>query len=159
MALFTATFGAVAVSAAQDVFELVTAASTRVALWEIRLGQYSGAGDAAAEMISLQVLRGYTVSGSGGSAVVPEKVEPWGAAATSTVEANNTTVANTTTPALLLADSFNIQAGFLWQKQERSTLLVPASTRLVVRITLPADALTMNGTLVFEEFNTGPYAA
>jgi hypothetical protein len=97
--------------------------------------------------------RGYTVSGSGGSTMTPVTRSGLSVAtaAVSTIEINNTTVANTGTPAVLLADSFNIAAGFRYYPSQEDAIILQPSSRFVVRITAPADALTMNGTLVFEE--------
>ena len=65
MSIFSASFSAVAVSAAQDVFELVAPSTSRVAIRSISLGQYSDAGDAAAELLSVLIMRGHTTSGPG----------------------------------------------------------------------------------------------
>jgi hypothetical protein len=71
------------------------------------------------------------------------------------VEINNTTVANTGTPKVLIADAWNIQAPYLWQAPEDpdhpGNIILEQSGRLVVRITAPADSITMNGTLIWEE--------
>lgn len=151
--VFAATFTAVAVSVAQDVFEIVAPSTSRVLIREIRLGQYSDAGDAAAELLSILILRGYTVSGSGGTSATPVNMQGHTGAksAGSTVEVNNTTVANTGSPVTLLADSFNVQAGFRYYPAPGDHIVLEKSQRLVVRITAPADALTMNGTLIFQE--------
>ena len=158
MPIFAATFAAVAVTAAQDVFEITAAASTRVALREIRLAQYSDAADAQAEMLSIQIMRGHSASGSGGSSVTPANVNGWTAApaAASAVEANNTTVASSGSPVTLLADSFNVMGGFRYYPVPDERIIVEAGQRLVVRITAPADSLTMNGTIVFEELGKMP---
>lgn len=153
--IFTATFSAVAVSAAQDLFEIVAPANSRIAICEIDIGQYSDAGDAQAEMLSMQIIRGYTTSGSGGSALTPSNLSPWSRTSGATVEANNTTLVQDGTGAILHATSFNVQAGWYYRPKydekfdERIRLEV--STRLVVRITAPADAITMNGTLRYQE--------
>lgn len=151
MTTFTAAFSAVAVSAAQDLFEIVSASNDRVRIREIRLGQYSDFGDAQAEILSITLIRGFTVSGSGGSSVTPANIHPWSRAARTTVEANNTTVANTGTTETLIADTFNVAAGWWYLPDEEEMIWLSPSTRLVVRTTAPADPLTMNGTIVFEE--------
>lgn len=150
---FSATFTAVAVTAAQDVFEITAPATRRVRIHDIRLGQYSDAGDAAAELLSVLVIRGYTVSGSGGSAPTPANlISDSTRAAQSSVEVNNTTVASAGTAVTLLADAWNVQAGaWIAPLGDRNAILIGPSVRLVVRITAPADSLTMNGTIVFEE--------
>lgn len=163
MPVFTATFSAIAVTAAQDVFELVAPANARVRVRKIFIGQYSDAGDAAAEMLSVQVIRDYTVAGSGGAAVTPANLQPWSRAAGASVARNNTTVANTGTPLVLIAETFNVQAGWLWAPSppdprhrpsyDDEYIYLEAGSRLVVRITAPVDSITMNGTLVFEEIS------
>ena len=164
MTVFSAAFSAVAITAAQDLFEIVAPANSRVRLLEIDIGQYSDFGDAQAEILSIAVHRGHTVSGSGGSTITPANLNPYGAGAGSTVEANNTTVA-TTSGALLWATGWHIQAGFLWSPVEhaprgviafRRHIVIKPSQRLVIRITAPNDSLTTNGSILFEEIGKSP---
>ena len=156
--LFAVTFSAVAVSAAQDLFELVAAASSKLVLREVRLGQYSDFGDAAAELLSVLIIRNYTTSGSGGSAFTPLPFNGISGArvAVTTAEINNTTVATAGTPETMVADSFNIATGWLYRPPADERIILEPSKRLVVRVTVPADALTMNGTLIFEEIGKIP---
>lgn len=161
MPVFSAAFAAVAVgAAAQDVFEILASATSRLRIREIRLGQYSDAGDASAEMLSVQIIRGYTTPGEAGAAVTPINLQPWSRAASASVARNNTTLAQNGSPQILLADSFNVQAGFYWpggddpgkrDNFDDGYIYVNVNQLLVVRITAPADELTMNGTLIFEE--------
>jgi len=164
MTVFSAAFSAVAVSAAQDLFEIVAPASSRVRLLEIDIGQYTDFGDAAAEILSLTIHRGHTVSGSGGSAVTPANINPYGAVAGSTVEANNDTVA-ITSGTLIWSTTWHVQAGFIWRPPEdtpggmdrfRRHILIKPAQRLVIRITAPADPLTTNGSILFEEIGKSP---
>lgn len=145
-------FAAVAVSAAQDLWEITPADDKPIELVGIEIGQYSDSGDAADELLSLQIIRGFTSSGSGGSSVTPNPLDPNSSAAGFTAECNNTTVANTGTTATLHAAAFNVRAGYLnyWPLDCRPKAN-QANTTLVVRITAPADALTMNGTLYVRE--------
>jgi hypothetical protein len=149
--MYAATFGAVAVAAAQDVFEIVAPSTKTVVIHEIALEQSSDAGDAEAELLRIQAIRGFTTSGSGGSSVTPAPLEGGNAAAGSSVEANNTTVATTGTTATLFDRAFNVQIGFFWQPTPECRIVLSPSQRLVVRIPAPADSLTMHGTMVFEE--------
>ena len=148
---YAATFAAVSVTAAQDVFEITAPSTGVVRLMGLVLGQSSDYGDAQAEGLSLTIVRGYTTSGSGGSAVTPSLLNSSNPAASAAVEANNTTVATTGTAVTLHADAWNVQAGYqLWWPPE----VRPAarnSERIVVRSTAPADAITLSGTLYFEE--------
>lgn len=158
MSIFTGTFSAVGVSAAQDLFEIVSPATSNVVIREIRVGQYSDFGDAAAEILSVQIIQGFTVAGTGGSTVTPSNVQRHTGApsAASTVLANNTTVANTGTNTVMVADSFNIQAGWVYCPPREERIQLGPSQRLVVRITAPADSITTNGTIVFEELGLVP---
>ena len=111
MSVFSATFSAIAVAAAQDLFELVAPADSRIAIVEIDIGQYSDAGDAAAELLSIQLVSGHAVAGANGAAVTPGKFAPWSRAAGTTAARNNTTIASGGTPVIHHATSFNAQGG------------------------------------------------
>lgn len=156
--MFTVSFAAVAVSAVQDLFALVAASSSRIAICRIEIGQSSDAGDAAAEMLAYTFKRGATVAGSGGTAPTPVNLKGHTGAksAVTTARVNDTTQAGTGTIVTLVANAFNVQAGILYAPRydeyvdERIT--VEQGQRFVVSLdTAPADALTMSGTIVFEE--------
>jgi hypothetical protein len=159
MAIFSAAFTAIAVSAAQDLFEIVGPVNSRVAINEIRFAQYSDFGDAQSELLSVLLMRGHTTAGTGGSPLTPANLHGYAnvRSAGAAVSRNNTTLAQDGSPETLLADAWNVMAPYLYlpkrsiipQEDERFTLA--PSQRLVVRITAPADALTMNGTILFEE--------
>jgi hypothetical protein len=153
--IFSATFSAISVSAAQDVFQLTAHATSRIEICEIFLGQYSDAGDAAAEMLSVQLVRGHTTTGSGGAAVTPGNFEPWSRAAVTTVLRNNTTIAADGTAVILHAESFNVQGGWLYRplktEEDNERPKIEAAGIVVVRVTAPADAVTMNGTIKWRE--------
>ena len=159
--IYTATVSAVAVTVTQDVFEITAPVNSRVRIRECRIGQYTDFGDAAAEILSVLVIRGYTVSGSGGTTPTPTNVSghTGALAASSVVEANNTTLANTGTAVTLYADTWNIATPWWFAPSMPSPrsgwwgehLIIAPSQRVVVRITAPADSITCNGTLVFEE--------
>lgn len=152
MPVFSAAFSAISVAAAQDLWEIVApTGSDKVTLRELRIGQYSDFGDAQAELISIQLIRGYTTSGSGGAAVTPVNLESASRAAQTTVERNNTTVATAGTGSVLLADSFNVASGFWYRPPEDERIVLISGERLVVRISLPTDAITTNSTIIFEE--------
>jgi hypothetical protein len=149
--MYAAAFGAVAVTAAQDVFEIAAPSDKCVVIHEIVVEQSSDAGDAQAELLRIQGIRGFTTSGSGGSPVTPARLEGGNAAAGSSVETNNTTVATTGTTVTLFDRAFNVQIGFFWQPTPECRIVLSPSQRLVVRIPAPADSLTMHGTMIFEE--------
>ena len=56
---------------------------------------------------------------------------------------------------ILHATAFNVQAGFyqrpFYDDKRDERYIIKAGTRLVIRSTAPADALTMNGTVKYQE--------
>lgn len=153
MAIFSAIVSGVAVAAAQDVFEIVAGPATRIRLHEIRLGQTSDYGDAAAEGLSVTLIRGFTTAGSGGGAVAPANLLGHASApsATSTVKRNNTTLAQDGSVATILSDAWNIADSWRYAPANEQMPILEKGQRLVVRISAPADEITMNATVVFEE--------
>lgn len=151
---YTVTVDAVSVSAAQDVFEITGASNKLLLIHEIKISQSSDAGDAQSEQLKVIFKRftsSYT-SGSGGSAPTPRPLEPSNAAASFTAEINNTTQATGGTSVNLLADSFNvIGPGFHYLPIPESRIVIAPSSALIVAITAPADAITLNGYAVVEE--------
>lgn len=150
--MYSVNFNAVAVTAAQDVFEITPADDKPCIIHALILGQYSDFGDAQDELLSIRIIRGFTTSGSGGAAATPRPMNPSDAAAGFAAETNNTTVATTGTTNDLHADVWNVRAPyqFIWPPEMRPKVS-QGQTSLVVRITAPADSLTMNGTLYVEE--------
>jgi hypothetical protein len=147
---YIATFDAVATTVQTDLFEINAPSDRSIIVHEIGVSQSSDFGDAQAEILKLQLLKGYSTSGSGGSAPTPAALQG-SATASTAIEANNTTVATTGTPKVLLQDSFNVALPYikLWTPETRPEL--KASERLVLRLPAPADSLTLNGYVIFEE--------
>lgn len=151
--IYTVSFNAVAVTAAQDIFELTPADDRPIEIVGLFIGQTSDAADAQDEMLGYRVIRGFTSSGSGGSTATPRPLGSTNAAAAGfTCEINNTTVATTGTTHDLHSDAFNVRAGEkLWLPEGCEWSAHQGNTTIVVRITAPADSLTMNGTLYVRE--------
>lgn len=152
--MYVVSFEGVAVSAAQDFFELSPADDKPVLIHALYLSQSSDVGDAAEELLRVTIKRGHTTSGSGGSAFTPVPLQSSaGAAAGAAAEINNTTIASAGTAVVLHAETFNIRAGLAYiPTPECRPGASQANTTLVVRLeAAPADALTMSGLLVFEE--------
>lgn len=149
---YAVSFDGVAVSAAQDLFELTPADDKPIEIVGLFIAQTSDVGDAQDEILKYTIIRGYTTSGSGGSAPTPVALLPADTAAGFTAEVNNTTVANTGTAVTLHNDAFNVRAGLqLWFPPEARPSASQANTTIVVRIPAPADALTMSGTIYVRE--------
>ena len=149
--IYTAVFSAVAVTAAQDLFELVAPSDSIVVIHELDISQTSDVGDAAEELLLITCKSGATTSGSGGSSVTPVPKNFGDAAFGGTCEANNTTVAADGTIVTHRVTAWNVRAplSIIWTPETRPIL--SPSRRWVVSIPAPADSLTMHGTLVFEE--------
>lgn len=149
--IYSVSFDDVAVTAAQDLFEITAPSTGMAVLHSVRVGQSSEEGDAAAEMLHVTIQRA-TASGSGGAAATPRPHAVGHAASAVLAEVNNTTEATTLTP--IIEDAFNVQVGWLYQPTPEERIYVPPSGILVV--TLPdtvADSITMSGTLTFEELD------
>lgn len=150
--MYTVAFSAVTVSAAEDLFEITPADDKPVKLRGLFIGQSSDAGDAQDEMLQVSIIRGHTTSGSGGSTPTPRPLSSIDVAAGFAAEANNTTIASAGTTHTLHTDTFNVRAGYqLWFPPECCPMASQADVTIVVRVTAPADSLTMSGTLYVEE--------
>lgn len=146
---FAVTFSAVAVSAAQDLFELTPGLAVEIV--GIELGQSSDAADAQDELLQISIIRGHATSGSGGSSATPVPMSP-GDSAGFGAEVNNTTVASAGTAVVLHTGCWNVRAGYInWFPEGCRPRAGAAQTSLVVRQTAPADAITMSGTLYVRE--------
>lgn len=150
-ATYKASFVATSMSAAQDVFSILCPTGKRIAIKDIRIGQYSDFGDAQAENIGVNIYRGNTV-GSGGSAITPANVKSWGPSSGATVRKNDTTPGSGGT--LMHADVWNVAAGFWEYPQKSERLWLDAGERLSIQITAPSDAVTGQGSVTYEEMNT-----
>lgn len=150
---YSLSFSAVAVSAAQDLWELVPVTDKPIKIHEIRIGQSSDAGDAQDELLQVSIIRGYTVSGSGGTTgLTPANLDQNDATCGITIaKINDTTQANTGTAVTLLTDTFNVRSGWLYMPTPELRPRIAAATRVIVAVTAPADSLTMSGTITFEE--------
>ncbi len=139
-------FSAVAVTAAQDLWGITPADDKPIAIIGWSIGQSSDAGDAQDELLQLSWIRGFTSSGSGGSAPTPVPLDPADGAAGFTVEVNNTTVATTGSTTTPYTSTFNVRAGdIVWLPPEAYIRAHQGNTTIVGRITAPADSLTMSG--------------
>lgn len=148
---YRAVFNAVAVTAAQDLFALVAASGKVVAIHGWGFHQTSDVGDAAEEILTIELERGQTVSGSGGASVTPTPKSVTDAAFGGTCERNNTTQAGTGTIVDVDSRPFNVRIGVdvVYTPEQRPILT--GGERCVLKMPAPADSLTMSGYLEFEE--------
>lgn len=148
--LFIGSFVGVAATVAQDLFEYVAPAAG-AKIWGFGVFQYTDFGDAAAEILSIVSRRGYTASGSGGTTPTPVDLSRSGAVAGGTLEANNTTQASGGSPVVTSVGTFNVAAGYEWIPPQRQPIVLGASERFTVSMTVPADSLTLNGYILVQE--------
>lgn len=156
MARYSCSFSEVSVSVEQDLFELLAPTDATVILIACRFGQQTDAGDAAAEMLPIEIIRGKgtVTSGSGGTAGTEEPLESGSAAAGVVCELNNTTrmVVGTGSLHTMVADAFNIQVGYLYQPIDEERITVSPGDRVTVAIAAaPGSAIVMSGTITWDE--------
>jgi hypothetical protein len=150
--LYTVTFAGVAVTAQQDLFEIVAPADATVMIHDISLTQSTEVGDAAEESLNVLLKSGATVSGSGGSSPTAIPISLGDAAFGGACEANNTTKANTGTIVTHAAWDWNIRMPFkeVFTPETRPT--ISPSRRCTLELaTTPADSVTMSGWITIEE--------
>lgn len=152
---YTVPIAAVASPAAIfDAWEVLAAANKPCKLLRIVIGQSSDVGDAAEEILTASVIRGHTTSGSGGSTTTPQPVDDVDAAAGAVVETMNTVIASAGSAETTHVIPFNIRVGldhiFPFGSEPRTHQVI-TNDRTVVRISAPADAVTVSGYLEIEE--------
>lgn len=136
---------ATAISAAIDIFEVAPADDKPVFLDELAIWNLSDFGDAQDEILTVQIINGYTASGSGGASATVGRQNPGDAAASFTAECRNTTLASTGTAYVFHEDGWQVRSPYLWTPTDAKW--VPYGTQaapLYVRLPVaPADAITM----------------
>lgn len=144
---------ATGITAQIDVFELTPADDKPLFVHELKMWQTTDLGDAAEEIIGVQLIRGFTSSGSGGGTSVVGKKFDGDANASFSHECRNTSLANTGTTAIVEADGWNVRIPYIWTPApEDRPFVAQAQTSLVVRLmAAPADSLTMFASIKVEE--------
>lgn len=143
-----------AFTTAVDAFEIVASTGKPFVVHEVILGQDTEFGDAQAEVLNVLFKKGIgSTSGSAGSTVTPMKHLTNDAAAGPTVEVMNTTQAAAGGGSLTTfrSEMFNVALGlqYLPPPEQRLTFL-PAEA-FVVSVTVPADSVTLTGSVIIEE--------
>lgn len=144
---------ATSITAAIDIFEILPADDKPVFLDELCIWQTTDFGDAQEEVLQIQVIIGYTTSGSGGATATVGKLNAADATAGFTAECRNTTLASVGTAHIVHADGWNVRSSYIWSPPDPKwcpygTQAVPLYVRLPVA---PADALTMNASMKVRE--------
>src|SRR5262245_16816067 len=154
--MYTTHFKDVAVTAAQDLFEVLGASDSLTVVHRVMLTQSTETGDAAEEMLKLTTNRGVgaVTSGSGGSTHTPQAVNDGDAAFGGTVEINNTTIMATGSGALEQLEAFawnlRVPLDLIWTPETRP-VISPGNRWTLELESAPADSVTMSGTVWLEE--------
>lgn len=155
--MYTAIFKAVAVAAAQDLFEVKASSNSAVVVHGFALSQRTEVGDAQEEMLQITTNRGFSTvtSGSGGSSVTPTAITRGAPSFGGTVEANNTTILAVGTGTLttdLEVHDWNVRVPYVfWYTPETRPVILPGEYWTLENETAPADSITMSGTLWLEQ--------
>lgn len=155
--LYTAAFKDIAVTAAQDLFEIAAPSDAVVVIHEWFLVQKTETGDAAEEMLLLTTNRGVgtVTSGSGGAAVTPQPISDGDPAFGGVVERNNTTIMVVGTGTLetdLEVHAWNVRVPYARIYTPETRPVISPSNRWTLELeTAPADSITMSGFITFEE--------
>lgn len=145
-----------AVTVQVDLWEVAPADDKPVEIHSIRLFQTSDLGDAAEEIIGIEIRRGGTAmtTGSGGTqGVTPALTNPGDSACSAACDTLNTTLATFTGGGLVDIDGWNVRQPYLYVPPPEDRIVVTQTNGgLVVRLSAaPADSLTIGGTIVFAE--------
>jgi hypothetical protein len=153
MAIYTAVFNQVAVTAQQDLFEITSPADAITIIHALELSQSTEIGDAQEEMLNIIIRRGNTTSGTGGTqAITSQPVESGSSAYGGVIDINNTTKATAGTAQIIRVDNWNVRMPYLWMPTPEMRLIMGPSVRVAFELaTTPTDSITMSGTLWFEE--------
>lgn len=152
MSLQIAQFNGVSITAQQDLFELLAPSAKAVKLYRVILTQTTEVGDAQEENLLILFKRGQTTTGSGGTTATVTALSGQDSAGTSTVKVNNTTKASVGTISTWWVDTWYERAPYLWLPTEAERPIITPGVRMTIELaSTPADSLTANGLLVFEE--------
>ena len=150
--LYAITFTGVSVSAAHDFFQIDPVNNRNCVLHSVVITQ-SSEPSSEEEQLTVQIIRGHTVDGSGGSVATPVPLLSDDVAAVMDAQINNTTIASGGTPVILHSEAFNSRMGWYYlPTPEMRTVTKANAVLFVVRLlNAPSDAITFNGTMYIEE--------
>lgn len=149
--IYNCPISAVAVSAAQDLWEIKASATAVVRLRGVYIAQSS---DTDSEQLRITIARvtGSPTSGSGGGTITPTPSLIGDPAFGGVVERNNTTQISGGTSVTVWDDSFNVLSGWAYCPPEPEMPTTGPGNYFVIALpAAPADSLTISGVAVIEE--------
>lgn len=152
--IYTAGFSGVSVTAAIDLITIKSGANSGIDLHEICIGQITLG--SAWQALGLQIMRlpsTVTITGGTSATIVPLTVGD--AASACTVTYNNTTLATSSGSAVAARnDVWVLQNNYLYLPAPEDRVSLQNNTALAVRlVNAPSAAMTVSGTITWEEFN------
>jgi len=144
--MYTCNFEDVAVSAAQDLFQ-IEAVTIPVVLHSLYLGQNTDFGDAAAEIMIIKFRR---VTDALTNVTAEALLDLGDAAALADLNVNDTTQLVTGVDTIH-SDCWNIQLPYIWMPPPEQRIVLEVGNVVVITIDTPDDSITMQGTLYFSE--------
>lgn len=154
--IYTAQFNAVAITAVQDLFEILGSADSVLRIREVHITQHTDAGDTESEqlMVSIRRVTGSPTAGSGGSTSTPVARNPGDPAFGGTVNVNNVTQLSGGTNVVWALEAFNVMAGLHYMPPEDAMLKIVGASRCVIELEeAPDDSITVDGYVVLEEID------
>lgn len=149
--IYSASFSAVALTAAADLFEITAAADRPIEILGWTIFQTTDLGDAAEEVLDLSVQRGVT-AGSGGTSVTPVDVGSRGEV-TSDATVNRTVTTAHTSGTVAFRKGWNIRVPEEFFLPPELAVYVDAGTDPVtLTMSAPADSITVSGTIFWREY-------
>ena len=147
--IYSAEFSDVSVAAAQDLFSLLVGDDEPIHLLACYISQNSDVGDAAAENLTIRIIRGWGTVGSGGSAPTAINLDGKGGSATTTVRANDTTEASAGTAVNMHTEVWNIANTWIYLPPPELRIRIDQADDIisVSLLAAPTDALITSGTI------------
>jgi hypothetical protein len=147
--MYSVDFDFTHVTTASDCVNLSPAANDFVVLHSVRISQTDLEGDSNAAMMDVVIAR-VAGDGSGGTADAAALPHMEGAPTkTTTVRTGDTTAAGS--QSVIIADAWNVQAGWLYIPTPEERIVVSATSNLVVSLGVPDASTAIVGTVTFEE--------
>ena len=151
---FSAVVQQLAVTAIQDLWEILVPSDAILKLTELKFSQNSDAGDSEEEFLHVSIRRvtGLPTSGSGGTTPTPRPTQSGFPASGATVEANNITQLTGGTNIVLDAFDVNVRQPELVIPIDGNQFIFSPGERLLVELeTAPGDELTWTQGIKYEE--------
>lgn len=156
--IFTVSFSLVAVSVQQDFFSwkaLDDAPLDLIACVISNTGGTADAGDAQEELLGVEICRGNTTIGSGGTNPTGQKARSKDTTTipTTNIRVNDTTKISAGTRSLIVADGFNVRTGWVYTPTPEQIITFDEGDGFgaIQLMTTPNDAVTMSGTIWFRQ--------